>query len=96
MRIFLLVAVAGLAFPATSIAETLTIDVDDGVRLIRCLDLFGDAQCDLITNTDSAFKSCVALDANDTPIATTSVVSGITSAIFPQMDPTSIARILCQ
>ncbi len=68
-RVYLVIA--GLVLSATPIAaEQITIETNDNVMFIRCVDQFGFAQCEMIFESNDELYDCIAFNADGKPLAT--------------------------
>jgi len=75
-------------------AETVPIEMDDGVKFIRCTDMFGIAKCDIIFEISTNYYDCIAFDATEAPLATGTGFGG--SVMFPDLDASLIADVKCR
>jgi hypothetical protein len=94
MRLALTLAIAA-AVPAASLAETLTFEAEDGFVFLRCVAAGPHASCEVLADAD-VFGLCVALDANGSPIASTSFAGAVGKANFPNIDVDLIDRVACR
>jgi hypothetical protein len=92
MRRFVILAMFCYANPI--LAETITIEADDGADFIRCVDMFGIASCEMIFESVDKYYNCIAIDATGSPIAT-GVGSG-SSVLFQDLDHTRVADVKCR
>ncbi len=78
-------------------AETITFEANEGVRFIRCTDVYGDAVCETIFPAEEASRRhlCVALDAGGEPLA--SDVGVLDSLlIYRDLDAQAVADVVCR
>lgn len=90
-------ATAALVTIATAPAlaqDTITIEAEDGFRLVRCVDVAGHASCQYISNS-TTMMSCVAIDADGEPLAVASAFSGSGAVIFSDIPVDTIANVIC-
>ena len=87
--------VSGLTFAATQVSsEQITIETNDGVHLIRCIDQFGFARCEMIFESEAEYCNCIAFDADGAPLAT-SIGSG-SFVRFADLDASLVADVRCR
>lgn len=65
------------------------------VKLIRCTDIFGDANCEVLTPAANDMVSCVAMDKDRQVMARSVGVSGA-GVTFLGLDAGQIASLDCQ
>lgn len=90
-----LIALA-LAAPLTANAQTLTFDTDGSTLFIRCTDAGGTAVCDLVTDGSDRRMTCIALDAQGSPIASTGTFASLPQVLFSDLDASRIATVACR
>ena len=89
------VLIAGLVLSATPlVAEQITIETNDNVMFIRCVDQFGFAQCEMIFEFNDEYYDCIAFDADGKPLATGTGQGG--SVTFPELDASLVADVKCR
>ena len=83
------------AFTATQAsAETVEIEMDGSATLIRCLDIVGHAECEMVFESADKIYNCIAFDVDAKPIATGLGNGG--SVLFKDLDHTLIADVKCR
>lgn len=81
-------------FASSVSAGTLSIEVDDSALFIRCVDMFGSAQCDMVFEDSSKYYNCIAINAEGKPIATGIGNGG--SVTFPALETAVVADVKCR
>lgn len=94
-----------LAFPAVSLACS---DIQDDaerlscydarfndIELIRCINLRGSAECEIITPGVNDMVSCTAFDADRNPVAKSSAF-GAAGLTLPNIDAGIISHVECE
>jgi hypothetical protein len=89
------IAVLALASPAAA-SDSVTITADKGLHFIRCTDMFGTASCEFIADPPSGMLTCIALNAEDKPIASAVGFAQSGSVLFPNLPAPSVARLICR
>ena len=77
-----------------AIAGTLSIEVDDSALFIRCVDMFGSAQCDMVLEDGNKYYDCIAINAEGKPIATGIGNGG--NVTFPALDAAVVTDVKCR
>lgn len=78
-------------------AKPLTFDADDDVLIVRCYDTYGSAECEFLAEGgDTRILQCVALDAEETPIAVSRSLASDSSITFIDLDVGLIAKVVCR
>jgi hypothetical protein len=87
--------IVGLVLSGTQLdAKQLIIETDESALLIRCIDQFGFAKCEMIFESKDKFYECIAFDTDRKPIAT-GVGSG-GSVMFAELDAAIVADVKCR
>lgn len=90
------IAACALSLIAThATAETITLEMEDGVLFLRCTDMFGVANCEVILPDVDAMYSCIAFDGSGKPIAQVPTF-GDGMALFPELDAELVSTIKCR
>ena len=79
-------------------AQPIVIEAPDGFVLIRCVDMFGSANCEFLTASTEDYLHCAAFDAEARPLAVTvaAASANMGSAIFVDLDARLVARVMCR
>jgi len=86
-----------LLFAATGAqGETITFEADNTVKFIRCVDFVGGAKCEFIAPVSDATYVCIALDADDEPLASEATYAAMGQVVFLSLDHTKVVRIVCR
>lgn len=83
-----------LAPLAATAADSICIEAKDGFKWLRCVDMFGSANCEFLTNGDDILR-CVAFDASDEPIAAVNAFAASSSAMFQDVKASDIKNVIC-
>lgn len=104
MRSFALAAFA-FALPSAALAcSTITDDAQrldcydarfGEIKLIRCIDRYGSADCEILTPGANDMVSCVAYDASNNPVAK-SAAFGAAGLILDDIDASTIDHVDCE
>lgn len=87
--------IAGMVLSAPPLAaEQITIETNDNVMFIRCVDQFGFAQCEMIFESNDEYYDCIAFDAGGKPLATGTGNGG--SVMFSELDAALVADVKCR
>lgn len=81
-------------FASSVSAGTLSIEVDDSALFIRCVDMFGSAQCDMVFEDNAKYYDCIAITAEGKPIATGIGNGG--NVTFPALDAAAVTDVKCR
>ena len=95
MKTLLTAVMATALSTSMATAAPFTIETDDNVLFIRCTDnLGGTVFCEVIFPDLEVIYSCIALDAEDKPLAVTAAISGM--LMYPNLSASLIADIKCR
>lgn len=83
-----------LALCSAATAQTLTFEAENGVKVVRWLDMFGSVSVEVITEKPNALIQCVALDTAGQPIASASGFAG--AMIFSSLTVADVAEVTCR
>ena len=92
-----LATAAALALASPALAQdSVTVTAEDGLHFIRCIDMLGTASCEFIAANTDGFLTCIALDADGKPLASTLALAQTGNASFPDLDHRRVARLICR
>ena len=85
----------GAIFQSTPIsAEPIIFETDEGVRVVRWIDLFGSVSVEVITQNSGQMINCIALDTGGEPIASSVGFSG--AMLFNELKVADVADVKCR
>lgn len=91
------VALASMAASGASAeSRSITVVAEDGFHFIRCIDMYGDAQCEYLVDDHTVDLSCVAFDANGAPVATSVSMAFLGNVVFFDVDASIIGSVICR
>lgn len=92
MKHIILASTFVFSVPASAVA--FSIEFDDSALFIRCIDMYGSAQCDMVFEDSSKYYNCIAINAEGKPIATGIGNGG--SVTFPALETAVVADVKCR